>query len=44
MLEDHYKSIRGESRKLKNVESWMKYVGSKLFPRFNITLLSSAKE
>jgi hypothetical protein len=44
MFKDHYKSLRGESRKLKSVESWMKYVGSKFFPRFVVTLWSSAKE
>jgi hypothetical protein len=37
MFKDHYKSLRGESRKLKSVESWMKYVGSKLFPRLVVT-------
>jgi hypothetical protein len=36
--------LRGESRKLESVESWMKYVGSKLFPRFVVTLWNSAKE
>jgi hypothetical protein len=44
MFKGHYNSIRGESRKLKSVENWMKYVGSKLFPRFVVTLWSSAKE
>jgi hypothetical protein len=43
-FEDHYKSIRGESRKLKSVESGMKYVGSKFFPRFVVILWSLAKE
>jgi hypothetical protein len=42
MFKDHWKSLRGESRKLKSVESWMKYVGSKLFPRFVVTIWSSA--
>jgi hypothetical protein len=44
MFKDHYKSIRGESRKFKSVESWKKYVGSRFFPRFVVTLGSSAKE
>jgi hypothetical protein len=44
MFKAHYKSIRVESRKLKSAKSWMKYVGSKLFPRFVVTLWSSAKE
>jgi hypothetical protein len=44
MFKGHYNSIRGESRKLKSVESWVKYVGSKLFPSFVVTLWSSAKE
>jgi hypothetical protein len=33
-----------EFRKVKSVESWMKYVRSKCFPRFVVTLWSSAKE
>jgi hypothetical protein len=44
MFKDHYKSLGGESRKLYSVESGMKYVGSKFFPRFVITLWSSTKE
>jgi hypothetical protein len=36
--------LRGESRKFKSVESWMKYVSSKLFPRFVVTLRSTTKE
>jgi hypothetical protein len=44
MFKDHYKSIRGESRKLKSVKSWKKYVGSRFFPRFVVTLGSSAEE
>jgi hypothetical protein len=38
MFKGHYKSLRGESRKLKSVESGMKYVGSRFFPRFVVTL------
>jgi hypothetical protein len=44
MFKDHYKSLRGESRELKSVEGWMKYVESKKFPRFVVTLWSLAKE
>jgi hypothetical protein len=44
MLKGLYKSIRGEFRKLKSVESGMKYVRSKFFPRFVVTLWSLAKE
>jgi hypothetical protein len=44
MFKGHYNSIRGKSRKLKNVEIWMKYVGSKLFPRFVGTLWNLAKK
>jgi hypothetical protein len=33
-----------EFRKVKSVESGMKYVGSKFFPRFVVTLWSLAKE
>jgi hypothetical protein len=44
MFKGHYKSIRGESRKLKSVESGIMYVGSKFFPRFFVTLWSLAKE
>jgi hypothetical protein len=47
MVRDQYvqrplEKSKGESRKLKSVESWMKYVGSKLFPRFVVTIWSSA--
>jgi hypothetical protein len=31
-------------QKVKSIESWMKYVESKFFPRFVVTLWSSAKE
>jgi hypothetical protein len=44
MFKDHYKSLGGESRKLKNVESWVKYVCSKFFPSCVVTLWSSANE
>jgi hypothetical protein len=44
MFKGHYKSIREEFRKVKSVESGMKYVGSKFFPRFVVTLWSPAKE
>jgi hypothetical protein len=44
MFKGHYKSLRGKSRKLKNVESWMKYVRSKFVPSFFVTLWSSANE
>jgi hypothetical protein len=44
MFKDLYKSLRGESKKVNSVESWMKYVGSKLFPRFVVTLRSTTKE
>jgi hypothetical protein len=35
---------KGRDRKLKSIESSMKYVGSKLFPRFVVTVWSSTKE
>jgi hypothetical protein len=39
------RKVQGEEfRKVKSVESGMMYVGSKLFPRFVVTLWSSAKE
>jgi hypothetical protein len=44
MFKDHYKSLGGESRKLSNVESWMKYVGSKLCLKFVVTLGTSTEE
>jgi hypothetical protein len=44
MYKDHYKSLRGEFRKVKSVESEMKYVGSKFFPGFVVNLWSSANE
>jgi hypothetical protein len=44
MFKDHYKSLRGESREFRSVESWMKYVRSKFFLGFVVTLWSLAKE
>jgi hypothetical protein len=44
MFKGHYKSLRGKSKKFKNVESWMKYVRSKFFPSCVVTLWSTANE
>jgi hypothetical protein len=44
MFKDHYKGLRGESKELKSVESWINYVRSKFFSGFVVTLKSSAKE
>jgi hypothetical protein len=38
MFKDHYISLGEESRKFNSVESWVKYVGSRFFARFVVTL------